>query len=73
MSDICLAIVAPALFTGFFLAMGIMARRDRKEMERMERSLVALKTRVPDWSPVTNPLMKAWSEAQAALFLMEGM
>lgn len=27
----------------------------------------------PDWSPVTNPLMKAWSESQAGLFLLEGL
>lgn len=27
----------------------------------------------PAWSPVTNPLMKAWSESQAALFLLGGL
>lgn len=42
MHDECIAILIPAMFTGFFLAMGIMARRDRKEMERMERRLDAL-------------------------------
>lgn len=39
MTDICIAIIAPALFTGFFLAMGIMARKDRKEMDQMEARL----------------------------------
>jgi hypothetical protein len=41
MRDICISIIAPAVFTGFFLAMGIMARRDRKEMEQLERRLDA--------------------------------
>lgn len=46
MSVICLAIIAPAIFTGFFLAMGIMARSDRRELEeidrRVQRAIAAL-------------------------------
>lgn len=37
MSDICLVIIAPAIFTGFFLAIGIMARGDRRELEEIDR------------------------------------
>lgn len=44
MSAVCIAIIAPALFTGLFLAMGIMARRDRKELEALEKKIERLET-----------------------------